>query len=180
MIEPEYLNLAKAIRALRRNPLFRHPDFGTVEVDDVIEHGEVLGAIGILSYLESYYGFRRDALAPGIRVKSGKSARNYWLERLRELFELEPLERIRLLTRSSGADTVEFACRIEFPDGPKFPDGMHVNTGRLHAIINPVLRPAFFSDAIPVWNGEAALRRAVEMNEPFPPGSYPPSAEEGK
>jgi len=154
------LSLPRIIRHFRSLPWFRNPNLTIVELDDPIRPGESFFSIGTLQAMESKYNFRRGCVPPYLRVSVGRAARRKIIAKLREIYDLDPFERVAQLSQAGTLvdDDPSYLCLIELPPGKPIFFG-----DRLTALVQPTLRELFFTDGAPVFHGVDAVERMREI-----------------
>jgi hypothetical protein len=154
------LTLPRIIRRFRSLPWFRDPKLAIVELDDPVRPGESFFSIGTLRALEVEYNFRRDRVPAYLRVFIGRGARNRIISKLREIYNLDIIERVAQLSQVGAPvnDDPSYLCLIELPPGKPLFFG-----SRLTALVQPPLRELFFTDGAPVFHGVDAVERMREI-----------------
>src|SRR5437762_2686306 len=72
-------------KAVKRSPLFRHPEVIILEWDDLLMPGsEPFRYEGTLDSAAAYFGFERDEIPSWFRVWKGAAARKYLLSLIRQ------------------------------------------------------------------------------------------------
>jgi hypothetical protein len=157
--------LAEAIRVHKRWPKFRSASFATAELFDPIDPVAPFALADLLPEIEEEWCFRRDAVPDWITLKTGRAARERFIERLTEECELDPATRYKRIEGSARAYLYSpedpetwrddpFLCLIVVPSEHS---GMGREFswfgGRANALTNPLLRPWFFDPRARVLHG---------------------------